>query len=85
MSSPRPRCLIVHTNFTVRTLRNPTTVLRAFRPLMMLTWACSAILLYAALKGGNSLKLVSSPPYLPARIEYLTYSTDHFPFSMWAS
>jgi hypothetical protein len=52
---------------------------------MMLTWACSAILLYAALKGGNSLKLVSSPPYLPARIEYLTYSTDHFPFSMWAS
>src|SRR3712207_8543388 len=60
MSSPRVRCLIVRTNLPVRTLRNPTTVLRAFLPLMM-TSACSPTLLHAALKGGNSLKLVSSP------------------------
>src|SRR5215217_3538405 len=60
MSSPRPRCLTVRTNLPVSTLRNPTTVLRAFLPLMM-TSACSPTLLHAALKGGNSLRLVSSP------------------------
>src|SRR3712207_7138976 len=80
MSSPRPRCLTVRTNVPVSTLRNPTTVLRAFLPLMM-TSACSPTLLHAALEGGNSLELVSSPNRTsPPASSTPPYPTDHFPF-----
>ena len=82
MSPPRLLFRTTLTSFPVSTLRNPTIVLRALRPVVMQTSACSPSLLHAALKGGNSrrqARLVPEP-HLPARSQDLPRPAYHLPF-----
>src|SRR3712207_377322 len=80
MSSPRARCLAVRTNLPVSTLRNPTTVLRAFLPLMMTSGLVVRFCSTPPSRVGTPSRVCLIPkPHLPTRIEHLSYPPHYLP------